>query len=120
MGEANRQAAERGFNTALTLNWYDTFPYSKDRADYALNQGMIYNLELGRITDTEELKKMVDTNNKWNTGLFYYTVDEPIDQSLNMAIDIYDKLKVLDPHRPCSAGVCYPSVFMRLLKHLIF
>ncbi|MBQ7257235.1 MAG: hypothetical protein IJS60_06025 [Abditibacteriota bacterium] len=111
LDEVNKQAAERGFNLVTTLNWYDSYPYSKERADSALKQGMIYNLELGKVSDSEEIKKMVETFNQWNTGLFYYTVDEPIDESLDMAIDIYEKLKVMDPHRPCCASVAYPGVF---------
>ena len=103
-----KDIADHGFNGVITQA---PFPMPKEYVDNTHNAGMKITYELGATTNPETLEIARDTYNKYNAGLFYYTVDEPIGERLKTAIEEYNSLSFIDPHRPVGAAVCHASVF---------
>ena len=106
--ELNRDAKDHGFNVAITIT---STPMNDIEPEAALKEGLIFNSETGVVLDREALKAQVEQNNKHKTGLFYYTVDEPLFERLDNAKEMYGILKEIDPHRPVGAAINYPNVF---------
>lgn len=106
----NKDIADHGFNTAIT---FSSVPMNDDHVKNILGNKLIFNLEVGTILDENILKAQVDKNNQYKTGLFYYTIDEPVNQKLDNAIKMYSMLRKLDPHRPIGAAIDIPSVFYK-------
>lgn len=112
--EIYKDVADHGFNIAMTQD--HNYPKISDTANEAKKNGLIYNCEIGPVLDRNFLGEIADANNANSTGLFYYTVDEPINEKLQSAISMYKILSEKDPHRPCGAAVCFPGVFKNAVQ----
>lgn len=112
--EIYKDVADHGFNIAMTQD--NSYPKTSDTANEAKKNGLIYNYEIGPALDRTFLGEITDANNANSTGLFYYTVDEPINEKLQSAISMYKILSEKDPHRPCGAAVCFPGVFRNAVQ----
>ncbi len=99
------------FNYAHALRSDVDFEHFKDYVEVGLPLVSERNYEMGKPLDTDFYDKLKENYNKYNMGLFYYSVDEPIGDKLDDAIKHYNYLRKLDPHRPVTAAICYPSVF---------
>ena len=108
LSDMNQDVKDHGFNTVIAIAGT---PMSENYVTDALDKGLIFNSETGEVLDRDLLKAQVDQNNKFKTGLFYYTVDEPTFERLENAKEMYKILKETDPHRPVGAAVNYPNVF---------
>ena len=79
--------------------------------DRYAHQGLNIVSEIGDCRDRDRLQQFIDAYNKNKNGIFYYTIDEPVDEKLEHDIEMYNILKEMDPYRPCGGAVCFAPVF---------
>ncbi|MBQ0104819.1 MAG: hypothetical protein KBT47_02150, partial [Armatimonadetes bacterium] len=96
---------EWGFNIAHAGTQNETY------IKQTLDSGIIFSNEIGPREDTDLLQSYIDLYNKYKTGPYYYTVDEPFGERLPIAKKMSEYIKKKDPHRPIAGAVCFPNIF---------
>lgn len=106
--QAINDIKDHGINTAMTT-WIEDQNIKK-----YTDSGMLLNVETAKWADDKAMQDRIDMNRQNNTGLFYYTVDEPIGNAMvSQAKKEYDYYRQNDPHRPVSASVNLASALLR-------
>lgn len=82
-----------------------------------LDADLIFSNEMGPREDTGIIQSYIDLFKKYNTGPYYYTIDEPFGEKLPISETMYEYIKKQDPHRPVAGAVCFPNIFRESVSY---